>query len=467
MRVADARPGGKKRAAEIDGEETPKERRAKREKSARSMKEEGTIDGVELPKGRKVKRGWVETEGEKAKLDSKVESRNSVRRSSNSQEKPECLFKTKLPSGVTQPEGTISKKKSKLSKNGETVVREFANTTKALSFLREDAPANGDKFTTEFVEGKGWVAADGSLVEAVPRSKRHKPQAKPEEKSLKPDIKVTRPVTRSSKSAAEVLKPSEQDNSGSRVPSATSSVSTPESEDEAQEPTCLASLSITRSSPSPPPASSPTTQAPHPLESLFKRPAPKSTLSTSTYPNDSKSKSKPPPLKPSLELSTSFTFFGPDDESINGDLSRRVVPEDTQSSSIEALKVPQTPFTRQDFRDRQMRSAAPTPDTAAPGKSGFGKVWGSQSPSPSDDEDPEELGEGNREDEDDAGSTDRAVGGSKEGGKEKPAEKRSEFEKWFWEHRGETNRHWKKMRREALKGRRHEANKRRGASTAK
>ena len=37
----------------------------------------------------------------------------------------------------------------------------------------------------------------------------------------------------------------------------------------------------------------------------------------------------------------------------------------------------------------------------------------------------------------------------------------SDFAKWFWEHRGETNRAWKRRRREAAKEKRKSDNKRR------
>ena len=467
MRVEEAKPERRKRGAETDEEEEAnKGGRTKREKVAKGKKADGIIDGVELSEGRKVKRGWAGAEGKKAKMDDKPKGRTSARRSSNTQEKTECLFKTKLPIGTTASEGTVSKKKSKRSRNGETVIQEFSNNTKPPSFLREEDPGSGYNVTTEFVEGKGWVAADGTVVEKASRSKRQKPQAIPDKETPNPDLKVTRPLTRSSKTLGQALKASEQGNSGSATSSTTSSDATSGAEDEANAPARLASLSITRSSPSPPPVASPTIKAPHPLESLFKRPAQKSSLSTTSSPNYSKSKPKPPPLKPSLELSTSFTFFGPDDNDTNDDPLKHLAPEDTPSSSIEALKVPQTPFTRQDFRDRSMRSAAPTPDTAAPGKSGFGKVWGSHSPSSSDDEDTDK-GEDRKDNEDVEGDANQAILGSKEDVKEKPSEKRSEFEKWFWEHRGETNRHWKKMRREALKGKRHEANKRRSATTTK
>ena len=47
-----------------------------------------------------------------------------------------------------------------------------------------------------------------------------------------------------------------------------------------------------------------------------------------------------------------------------------------------------------------------------------------------------------------AGKAEDTSTGSKD---EKPE---SEFSKWFWEHRGETNRAWKRRRREAAKEKR-------------
>ena len=454
LRVEEARPETRKRRADENDIQEEVEKRPRREKKPKEKKGEGVIGGVELREGRKVKRGWRKPGENKSKKESKAKNRTSASRTSSSVEKSECLFKTKLPPNAPATgERRASSKKSKKPTDGETVVQEFAKTTKAPSFLRDDAPINGHKVTTEFVEGKGWVAEDGSIVEAAPRSKRPKNQHTEAETTSKLNITVTRPSTRSSTAATKkpvVSSSSDEDDSSSSDSSSSPSAS----DDEAQNHTRMASLSLTRSSPSPPPASSPTAPAPHPLETLFKRPALKSTPPTTSAPTSSKSKNKPPPLKPSLEVSTSFTFFGPDGEDAQG-------AEDAPNSTKEGLKVPQTPFTRQDFRDRTLRSAAPTPDTAAPHKSGFGAIWGSQSPSVSD---IDEAGP-NTEDIDldgENGKAAQATPGSKEAGEEKPAE-RSEFEKWFWEHRGETNRHWKQMRREALKEKRRDANKRRTA----
>ena len=175
-------------------------------------------------------------------------------------------------------------------------------------------------------------------------------------------------------------------------------------------------LSIARSSATPSPVEGPQPTLPaatnevHPLEALFKRP------------NNAASHT---PKKPNLEVSTSFRFFDPD----------------VDEGESQALLIPQTPFTQQDIRQRRQRSAAPTPDTAAPGKT-FGDVWaGTSDVSDRDDDDEDE---------------DAAAGKTEDSKKEKLE---SEFSKWFWEHRGETNRAWKRRRREAAKDKRQKDNK--------
>ena len=50
-------------------------------------------------------------------------------------------------------------------------------------------------------------------------------------------------------------------------------------------------------------------------------------------------------------------------------------------------------------------------------------------------------------------------GGELDGAKGEKEE--SEFSKWFWEHRGETNRAWKRRKREAAKEKRQKENKER------
>jgi hypothetical protein len=46
--------------------------------------------------------------------------------------------------------------------------------------------------------------------------------------------------------------------------------------------------------------------------------------------------------------------------------------------------------------------------------------------------------------------------------KEEPSEGSSDFQKWFYEHRGDTSRAWKKRRREAAKDKRQRENRKKG-----
>ncbi|MCJ1459373.1 hypothetical protein MMC28_009750 [Mycoblastus sanguinarius] len=156
----------------------------------------------------------------------------------------------------------------------------------------------------------------------------------------------------------------------------------------------------------------------HPLEAIFKQP---------------KIAASHTPKKPALEVTTNFNLSDPD------------VDENGYKA---LLPIPQTPFTQQDIRQRRQQSAAPTPDTAAPGKT-FIDMWAGTSDN-EEDKDEDSIGEEH---------TPRSTkAGAQESTKEKPE---SEFSKWFWDHRGETNRAWKRRRREAAKEKRHKDNKER------
>jgi hypothetical protein len=152
----------------------------------------------------------------------------------------------------------------------------------------------------------------------------------------------------------------------------------------------------------------------HPLEALYKKPRP--------IPGT--------PKKPNLGIEIPFSFFDAEEEAVGT-----------------AEPLPQTPFTQRDLQFRNVRSAAPTPDTAAPNKTVFGDVWGQ-----GDDIE-------NEESEDQPDATPSAPLPT-----EGTQETESEFAKWFWQHRGETNRSWKKRRREAGKEKRQNENKKRGRS---
>jgi hypothetical protein len=137
------------------------------------------------------------------------------------------------------------------------------------------------------------------------------------------------------------------------------------------------------------------------------------------------------------------------------------------------MKEPHTPFTRQDLQWRGLRSAAPTPDTAAIGRR-FSFPWGRDD---AEDEEESDVGAGVelkdntranavlhalKKDEMDAEVDANATPLGRKEGEERQGEDESEFSKWFWEHRGENNRAWKKRRRDALKVERQRENRRTG-----
>ena len=448
----------------VDSESTPSNTSRR---GAAKTREEGVIPGYELPTERKVKRGWTEQASSDAKPTKrhkdKTDKKSKIKTTSLTGE-AECLFKTTLlPNSKTEDyakEGKVKKRKRGDS-NRDVVLHEFANTTKHASFLRDESGTEVKKIASEYVEGKGWVDEDGNTIEAEPKKRRSKVKTEPTEDLTESKPRRSRRSSKLEVPLVEVTAPKSEGVKGEPTDDETSSSGTSsdaESESDVESPenppsareTIRASvrepkaktnglgiieagdgdvevdrverLSITRSSATPPPVQTPQpTVAPatnevHPLEALFKRP------------NNAASHT---PKKPNLEVSTSFNFFDPD-----------IDEAESQSHPI-----PQTPFTQQDIRQRRQRSAAPTPDTAAPGKT-FGDVWtGTSDVSDEDEENEDEDATGGKEEE--------ASTGSKE---EKPE---SEFSKWFWEHRGETNRAWKRRRREAAKEKRQKDNKER------
>lgn len=431
-------------------------------------REEGVIPGYELPAERKVKRGWTEPASSDVKSTKrrkdKVDKKSTSKMTSLTGE-AECLFKTTLQPNANADDDAKegkAKKRKRGGSNRDVVVHEFANTTKHASFLRDEGHAEGRKTASEYIEDEGWIDEDGNIVEA--ESKKRRTKAKTEEAGQEMTDSKPRRSRRSSKlevPLVEVTAPKTKDVKGESTDDKTSSSGTSsdsESESEVESPEIprparrltrasaskpeakssglgiseagdgevevdrVERLSITRSSATPPlkqeaqPTSDPGTNQVHPLEALFKRP------------NNAASHT---PKKPNLEVSTSFNFFDPD----------------VDEGESQTLLIPQTPFTQQDIRQRRQRSAAPTPDTAAPGKT-FGDIWARTS-------NESEVNEDDEKEDATAGKVEEASTGSKE---EKPE---SEFSKWFWEHRGETNRAWKRRRREAAKEERQKDNKER------
>ena len=406
---------------------------------------DGAVRAIELPKGRKVKRGWTEadTEGKSARKSKDKTEKRAKAKDSTITGKTECLFKTKTRPNAQADfpgQGGSAKKRKRGAAGQETVVHEFKNVTKHAGFLRDTGNSSARE-TKAYVEDKGWVDEDGNVVEKP--KKRRKSREMNNEHQSQPKAIAEDSETCKTSTPAKLAIENDEENEGDKTSSSGTSSSESGSGDE--NPTLsqvksdkiaadkkietqglgisveddelgsakVERLSISRSSGSPvphvetQPTSAPSIEV-HPLEALFKRP--KAAASQTQTPK-----------KPQLEVSTSFNFFDPDVAETGSTL------------------MPQTPFTQQDFRHRRQRSAAPTPDTALPGKT-FDDVWGggSMNDVDSDGEDDEEQAN--------AGAPQENTKGEKQG--EKPE---SEFAKWFWDHRGENNRAWKRRRREAAK----------------
>lgn len=443
VRIEEARPS-KQRSPVMDTEETaPKERKEKVDKGLRKRKRhEEILPGVEL-RDRKVQRGWTSPAVDTKKSDKRQKDKKekkTIPAKSKFTNQPECLFKTSLPPSVAahlaeDPSDSSVKRRKIRGSGNQVVVHEFSKTTKHATFLRGSGVSSDSPAVAEYVEGKGWVDKDGNVVEAeVTKKKRSdlvirndvvnadsdsssEDSASSEDEVEDSMMKTPTPVAReasltsSSGSSSEDEEEGEEETEESDSSSDSSSdsediasVASQPQEDPPSRPTTSSSTAHPHLHLQIPPTSTPTQI--HPLEALYKKPA-QATTST-----------------------PSFSFFNNEDT------------EDQAGPSI-----PMTPFTQQDLEFRGLRSAAPTPDTAHPGKM-FPRSWPSNTQNEDEDDDEESSPIPNR-----SAPTTTAKG------EEEP---QSEFQKWFYEHRGEANRAWKKRRKVVGKEKRHKENKKRG-----
>jgi hypothetical protein len=482
VRIEMAKPEKRKALVEADAVEVEdaersskrakkekKEKKENTEKKKKKGKEQGVLDGVELPDDRKVKRGWTEPapRNKKDRKDKKDKGDKEARKEAKKERKhskytkePEVLFKAKLtPVAATEVAHKDEKKgkKEKKEKNKssrEVVIHEFEKNHKTPSFLKQPEVALSTKPAVDYVNGQGWVDEDGVVVE--PETGKAKARRAlelvdaPSEAArawIDGTAKSSASTSTDQKKKKATSPPSSsesEDDESSVVSSSSEDEDSSDSESEESESEAVSSAS------SPVPVAEsrktseeaqPTTSSEkevHPLEALFKRAKP-ADGATST------------PTKKLTPIDTSFSFFDNEEPmEVDGE------PTD---------EAPTTPFTQRDIEWRGLRSAAPTPDTAAIGRR-FSFDWRKNSQEADDDEDmgdvdslaEQRLSHNTRanasklagvteEDEDDA------VTGADE---EKPE---SEFRKWFWENRGDLNRAWKKRRRDALKAKRHSENR--------
>ncbi|KAK7544718.1 uncharacterized protein J3D65DRAFT_663949 [Phyllosticta citribraziliensis] len=477
VRIEDALPEKRKRVlediqADVAAEEPDKK---PRKKAKKAKAKDGVLSGVELPDGRNVKRGWTEPESSTKRKSKDKKEKDSKNKSQSSKytTEPEVLFKTKVPPNtvpLVKADKAVEKPKKSKKSTREVLVHEFAKTTKHAAFLKSNQIPKDAKHAAEYVEGQGWVDEEGNIVEpeSDKRRKRKEAEAEAARKRAEAVALKTRTSSEASKrktaleraeelearkqaSAADTkrqdISEDESDDASSVVSSSTSNVSSSEGEapeDSASGESSSAESDVisqqekdgeaapkeavdTEMADAVVEATDDAGNAPtevHPLEALFKRPQ--------LPDSDAPSKLAP--------INTSFSFFG-------GDADEEANEEQVNTDA------PLTPYTRQDLQVRGVRSAAPTPDTAAVGK----KFWRDEMDE--DDEDVEDSLLMHHDVNAVPVRSKHADAAQEEGAGE---EEQSEFAKHFWEHRGEYNRAWKKRRRESMKAQRQRENKRLG-----
>ena len=428
----------------------PRDQNKKRKRGAEEL------SGVVLDAGRKIKRGWTTTDDVKEKRSKKDKEKKAKEKEKKKQPKSkytdhaECLIKTVLPANAAptahaDPSNSTDKKKKKKSKSREVVIHEFERTTKFPTFLKAVAPVGRSGAPPEFVDGKGWVDEHGEVVEAVkakpPPSARvllsgksqHRDQEtvrtedgteSPSENENAEDTENVEDAedleSESASSASEASPPSETADSDASQLSSPTKLDPPRPRSSGS----AKSLSIRI------PPATPNDSNVHPLEALYKR---------SRQPDEASN------AAPSAQ---GFSFFDDPGESAESDADNAV----TEASTVQ---VPLTPFTRQDLESRGIRSAAPTPDTAHPNR----RFTPWEPEIDQDDEEEEEEPE-HQDSQNDEQSPSKSVAARRGAADGNPT---SDFQKWFWENRGDLNRSWKKRRKVAGKEKRYRENKARMA----
>ncbi|KAK0707617.1 hypothetical protein B0H67DRAFT_602903 [Lasiosphaeris hirsuta] len=463
-------------AAMADPQKELKKRKKDGERKDKSKKRklDNEIVGVVLEEGRTVKRGWTTAEepNEKDKKEkrSKKEKTDKAEKSDRKEKKDkgekrkqskskytdhaECLVKTILPAATSAPapadadnDATIKKKKK--SKSREVIVHEFQNTTKFPTFLKSTVASGLVKAPLEFVDGKGWVDEDGNVVEPVKTRPAASLGVKPTKKAKPVPQMVVSDDSSSDQSSDDSGSDSESEVKAK--PALSTDVVSPDVQTapenaqvgaEAVPQPPAGSPSLLKSDPARPkssssvrsltikipPATPPKDGKVHPLEALYKRP-----------------KQAEGVVAKEPAASAAFSFFGA--------VNNEAVEED--ADEVPTIQVPLTPFSRHDFEIRGMRSAAPTPDTAHPNKRFI--LWGPDEEKVEEDDDEDDTSSILKDDEsnlsDSAGPAQNADAG----------EDKSDFQKWFWENRGDINRSWRKRRKAVGKEKRYRDNKARMA----
>ncbi|KAI8961356.1 hypothetical protein F5Y11DRAFT_348637 [Daldinia sp. FL1419] len=462
MRIEKARPESIPEPTGVAGDDDAKKEKKKKQKKRK--REIDTTPGVEL-EGRKVKRGWTRSEREmveekrkksnkdKKSKEDREERKKKKKRESKSKytDGPECLFKTRLPdislSKEDQDHEGVKRKKRKGSR--EVVLHEFEKTIKHPSFLKSSAEKLSSGAVT-FKDGIGWVDEHGAVVEPV-LSKRQRADSS----KLTAEARPENPVVKDDTTSSSGLSSSDSDDSGdsngsdeSDIEASNGAVDSPDEDEEQAEPqtqpmklkldarVSTSPVSILKTGSARPkssgsttsltikiPPATPASAKVHPLEALYKRPQ-----GGSAAPGQASGEAQP------------FSFFDEDNDDIDED----------EGGVAPVSQAPMTPFTKQDFEFRNLRSAAPTPDTAHPSRT-FNPWPGQDSADDIAEDDEEQEQEENNEN---SGASGRA--NPVDGDDQTPI---SDFQRQFWESRGDLNRSWRKRRKAVSKEKRYRENR--------
>lgn len=434
MRVEKARPEkiwepdedqdtGKKRKKTSSGENEGQSKKRKRDHN--------TVEGFLLPEDRKVKRGWTagpeerkEKKSKKSKdKDKDMAEKKGKRVKSKYTDKEECLMKIVLPPNAPSAADVTAKNKNKKKKGKlkrQVVVHEFEDTTKFPSFLKGSADAapvsavasklptwpgvsnatTGEEAKLEDVRA---VVNDGGSDSSGEEQATEAPETKPDSDSSDED------------SDAGPSAPTNEKKED--IPTSSPASARPRSSGSAR------NLSIQV-----PPPTPPAPKEVHPLEALYKKPI------------DGDNAQATPAAEP-------FSFFGGDNLDDED--------EDEDEDHAPGSQQPMTPFTKQDFEQRYVRSGAPTPDTAHPSRTRM--FW-----APSGEDDLQEEEEEEPEPETPVKNGNVGPGAGENVAKESEDAKESDFHKWFYENRREINRSWMERRKAAKKEKRQRDNRAKG-----
>ncbi|EFX00439.1 hypothetical protein CMQ_7441 [Grosmannia clavigera kw1407] len=431
------------------------------------------IPGIQLEVGRQVKRGWTEGEDEKiARKKAKKEERNSSKskksadkpkteqkmrqRAAKYTDKKECLMKTILPPKAMaaekaaaaaaapttadaaavvpeeEDEETRARRRKRDKRARHVVVHEFAHSTKFPTFLRSAGDGAAPlRANLEFVDGKGWVDGTGDVVEAMLSTRPAVVTAKIETEALKAKIEKVR--------KAQIVSSDDSSDTSDSGDSISSSGESSEEEEEEEDEDEDDENKETKMAEAPPMVERPkssssskglTIQIPaavevHPLEALYKK-------TKATAVGDDKTRGDADADKTAAEP---FSFFGGSDD-----------VDDADDGDDDGQPQPTTPYTEKELEWRHVRSAAPTPDTAHPSRSGSGRwPFGDRMEEDDDDNDDDE--------------NDNEAGATRDKEAAVTDDPTADFESWFWDNRGDLNRAWKRRRKTAAKEKRYRDNK--------